>query len=148
VGDVNETQQIFGALGYAFKMADHTAKVFAGYRYLYLDYEKTQRERELIVKGPLVGLGYARRQALNEPLTEIIQTKGSSNISLGLAVLGFVHIPPGPTEAVIALSILFLAVEVVHSRIGASLRQEHGEGRFGSQADIQRHSQLRPILRA
>jgi hypothetical protein len=93
-------------------MADHTAKVFAGYRYLYLDYEKTQRERELIVKGPLVGFGYARRQALNEPLTEIIQTKGSSNISLGLAVLGFVHIPPGPTEAVIALSILFLAVEV------------------------------------
>jgi hydrogenase/urease accessory protein HupE len=40
------------------------------------------------------------------------------SISLGLAVLGFVHIPPGPTEAVIALSILFLAVEVVHSRQG------------------------------
>jgi len=40
------------------------------------------------------------------------------SISLGLAALGFVHIPPGPTEAVIALSILFLAVEVVHSRQG------------------------------
>ena len=40
------------------------------------------------------------------------------SISLGLAALGFVHIPQGPTEAVIALSILFLAVEVVHSRQG------------------------------
>jgi hypothetical protein len=40
------------------------------------------------------------------------------SISLGLAALGFVHIPPGPTEAVIALSILFLAVEVVRSRQG------------------------------
>ena len=40
------------------------------------------------------------------------------SISLGLASLGFVHVPPGPTEAVIALSILFLAVEVVHSRQG------------------------------
>ncbi|GAG47992.1 unnamed protein product, partial [marine sediment metagenome] len=40
------------------------------------------------------------------------------SISLGLATLGFVHVPPGPTEAVIALSILFLAVEVVHKRQG------------------------------
>ncbi len=40
------------------------------------------------------------------------------SITLALAVLGYVHIPPGPTEAVIALSIVFLAVEVVHSRDG------------------------------
>ncbi len=40
------------------------------------------------------------------------------SISLGLAALGFVRVPPGPTEAVFALSILFLAVEVVHSRQG------------------------------
>jgi hypothetical protein len=40
------------------------------------------------------------------------------SISLGLAALGFVHVPPGPTEAVIALSILFLAVEVVHKHQG------------------------------
>ncbi len=40
------------------------------------------------------------------------------SISLGLATLGFVHLPPGPTEAVIALSILFLAAEIVHSRQG------------------------------
>ncbi len=40
------------------------------------------------------------------------------SLSLGLAALGFVNVPPGPTEAVIALSILFLAVEVVHKRQG------------------------------
>jgi hypothetical protein len=40
------------------------------------------------------------------------------SITLALATLGFVHVPPGPTEAVIALSIVFLAVEIVHSRQG------------------------------
>jgi hypothetical protein len=40
------------------------------------------------------------------------------SISLGLATLGVVNMPPGPTEAVIALSILFLAVEIIHKRQG------------------------------
>lgn len=40
------------------------------------------------------------------------------SITLGLATRGFVHVPPGPTEAVIALSIVFLSVEIIHSRQG------------------------------
>lgn len=40
------------------------------------------------------------------------------SLTLGLATLGVVHIPSGPTEAVIALSILFLAVEIVHIQEG------------------------------
>jgi hydrogenase/urease accessory protein HupE len=40
------------------------------------------------------------------------------SITLALATLGFVHVPPAPVEAVIALSILFLAVEIVHGRQG------------------------------
>jgi hypothetical protein len=56
VDGVNETYQVIGALGYAFEMSDYTAKVFAGYRYLYLDYEE-DLELELTVKGPLVGFG-------------------------------------------------------------------------------------------
>ncbi len=40
------------------------------------------------------------------------------SISLALATLGIVNMPGPPTEAVIALSILFLAVEIVHSREG------------------------------
>lgn len=40
------------------------------------------------------------------------------SISLALATLGVVNMPGAPTEAVIALSILFIAVEIVHSREG------------------------------
>ena len=40
------------------------------------------------------------------------------SITLALATLDVVHVPPAPTEAIIALSILFLAVEIIHSRQG------------------------------
>lgn len=40
------------------------------------------------------------------------------SISLALATLGIVDVPGPPTEAVIALSILFLAVEIVHNQNG------------------------------
>jgi hypothetical protein len=38
------------------------------------------------------------------------------SLTLGLATLGFVHVPQAPVEAVIALSILFLAVELAKQR--------------------------------
>jgi len=37
----------------------------------------------------------------------------SHTVSLTLATLGFVHVPPAPVEGVIALSILFVAYEVL-----------------------------------
>jgi hypothetical protein len=40
------------------------------------------------------------------------------SITLGAATLGFVHVPPAPVEAVIALSILFLASELARRRAG------------------------------
>ena len=40
------------------------------------------------------------------------------SITLALATLGLVHVPSAPTEAIIALSILFLAAEIVHKRNG------------------------------
>ena len=40
------------------------------------------------------------------------------SITLAMATLGVVHVPSAPTEALIALSILFLAVEIIHSRQG------------------------------
>jgi hypothetical protein len=40
------------------------------------------------------------------------------SITLAMATLGVIHVPPAPTEAIIALSILFLAAEIVHQRNG------------------------------
>ena len=40
------------------------------------------------------------------------------SITLALAALGFVHVPQVPVEAVIALSIMFVASEILHSRAG------------------------------
>ena len=42
----------------------------------------------------------------------------SHSISLTAATLGFVHVPPPPVEAVIALSIVFVAAEIVHMSRG------------------------------
>ena len=40
------------------------------------------------------------------------------SISLAAAALGYVHIPPAPVEAVIALSIVYIAVELMHAQQG------------------------------
>ena len=40
------------------------------------------------------------------------------SITLALATLGFVHVPQAPVEAVIALSIVFVAAEIIRSRQG------------------------------
>jgi len=40
------------------------------------------------------------------------------SITLALATLGFVYVPPAPTEAIIALSIVFLAAEIVRKHYG------------------------------
>lgn len=40
------------------------------------------------------------------------------SFTLAAATLGFIYVPQQPVEAVIALSILFLAVEIVHGRQG------------------------------
>jgi hypothetical protein len=41
------------------------------------------------------------------------------SITLALATVGVVHVPAAPTEAIIALSILFLASEIAHKHNGA-----------------------------
>ena len=42
----------------------------------------------------------------------------SHSITLTAASLGFVHVPPAPVEAIIALSIVFVAAEIVKKRRG------------------------------
>ena len=42
----------------------------------------------------------------------------SHSITLTLATLGYIHVPQRPVEAVIALSIVFVASEILHTRAG------------------------------
>ena len=71
------------------------------------------------------------------------------SLTLALATLDLVHIPPAPTEAVISLSIVLLAVEVVHKNQGQLTMSErfpwlvaftfglvHGLGFAGALAEI------------
>jgi hydrogenase/urease accessory protein HupE len=51
-------------------------------------------------------------------LTAVTAFTVAHSITLVLATLGVVHVPAAPTEAIIALSILFLATEIVHQRDG------------------------------
>jgi len=46
------------------------------------------------------------------------------SLTLALATLGLVNLPPAPTEAVISLSIMLLAVEVVHKNAGQTTLSE------------------------
>jgi hydrogenase/urease accessory protein HupE len=68
------------------------------------------------------------------------------SVTLSLAALGLVHVPPAPAEAAIALSILVLAVELARDRPGALSRRPwvmaaafgllHGLGFAGALAEV------------
>ncbi|HED16049.1 MAG TPA: HupE/UreJ family protein, partial [Gammaproteobacteria bacterium] len=80
------------------------------------------------------------------------------SITLAAATLGFVYVPQQPVEAVIALSILFLAMEIVHGkngRPGAASRWPwmvafifgllHGFGFAGALAEVGLPQQAIPL---
>jgi len=69
----------------------------------------------LFVLGLVLIVGH--RWALFKTITAFTL---AHSITLGAATLGIVNIPQTPVEAVIALSILFLAVELAHRRQGRS----------------------------
>jgi hypothetical protein len=55
--NVKKTYEFVGTVGYRFKMWDVSSKVFAGYRYLHLDYDR-EVELQVDIKGPLFGIGW------------------------------------------------------------------------------------------
>lgn len=57
VGEVNNTWQAIGLVGFKFKMGKFPSRVFAGTRYLYINADNGSANIKLTVKGPLVGLG-------------------------------------------------------------------------------------------
>ena len=55
---------------------------------------------------------------LGELLKAVTAFTVAHSITLALATLSVVHVPAAPTEAIIALSILFLATEIIHKHNG------------------------------
>jgi hydrogenase/urease accessory protein HupE len=92
---------------------------------------------------------------LEQLVKAITAFTAAHSITLAAATLGVVHVPPRPVEAAIALSIAFVALEIVHARNGkASLAAKapwmvafafgllHGFGFAGALSEIgmpQRH---------
>jgi hypothetical protein len=68
----------------------------------------------LFVLGLLLIVGNRWRLLLQT----ITSFTAAHSITLALSALGLVRVPPAAVEAVIALSILFLAAEMLHSRVG------------------------------
>jgi len=58
VDKVTSTREFIGTLSYNFKMYDISTKVFAGYRYLHIDYKHSALKIHVDIKGPLVGVGW------------------------------------------------------------------------------------------
>ena len=82
-------------------------------------------------------------------LTTVTAFTGAHSVTLALATLGVVRVPQRPVEAIIALSIAFVAVEIVrerHGRVGLAARAPwvaafvfgllHGFGFAGALAEI------------
>jgi hypothetical protein len=95
---------------------------------------------------------------LRQLIKAITAFTAAHSITLAAATLGFVHVPPKPVEAAIALSIAFLAADIVHAqsgRPGVSARAPwlvafvfgllHGFGFAGALSEIGMPEQHIPI---
>jgi len=94
--------------GFVVEAAPQRMEVARTYLVLGFQHILTGVDHLLFVSGLLL---------LVSGFTRLIQTVSaftlSHTVTLTLATLGFVHVPPAPVEAVIALSILFVAYEVL-----------------------------------
>lgn len=88
--------------------APGTLAVARAYVRLGIEHILTGVDHLLFVSGLLLLVNGVRRLLFTVSAFTLSHT-----ITLTLAALGFVHVPPAPVEAVIALSILFVACEVL-----------------------------------
>ena len=47
-----------GTLAYHFQWGKLASKAYAGYRYVYLEYEDDPLDIQVAIRGPLVGIGF------------------------------------------------------------------------------------------
>lgn len=91
--------------------APRRLQVARTYIVLGIEHILTGVDHLLFVSGLLLLVSGVRRLLLTVSAFTLSHT-----VTLSLATLGFVHVPPAPVEAVIALSTLFVAYEVVRKR--------------------------------
>jgi hydrogenase/urease accessory protein HupE len=129
------------APSFTLPAAQSPAGVAAGYLTLGIEHLLTGPDHLAFVLGLVLLVG-GRRRLLG---TITAFTLGHS-VTLSLAALGFVRLPPAPIEAAIALSILVLAVELARERptvlgrrpwlMAAGFGLLHGLGFAGALAQV------------
>lgn len=110
-GSAQVTRLASSSPSFIVEAAPHRLEVVRTYLLLGIEHILTGVDHLLFVSGLLLLVTGFRRLLLTVSAFTLSHT-----VTLTLATLGFVHVPPAPVEAVIALSILFVAYEVLRKK--------------------------------
>ena len=110
-GSAQVTRLASSSPSFVVEAAPHPLKVARTYLLLGIEHILTGVDHLLFVCGLLLLVTGFRRLLLTVSAFTLSHT-----VTLTLATLGFVHVPPAPVEAVIALSILFVAYEILRKK--------------------------------
>jgi HupE/UreJ protein len=108
---VQVTRLASSSPSFVVEHAPHGFEVARTYLVLGIEHILTGIDHLLFVSGLLLLVTGFRRLLLTVSAFTLSHT-----VTLTLATLGFVHVPPAPVEAVIALSIFFVAYEVLRKK--------------------------------
>jgi HupE / UreJ protein len=110
-GSTQVTRLTSSTPAFVVEAAPHRMELARTYLMLGIEHILTGTDHLLFVSGLLLLVSGFKR---------VVQTVSaftlSHSVTLTLATLGFVYVPPAPVEAVIAPSILFVAYEILRSR--------------------------------
>ncbi|HTA57055.1 MAG TPA: HupE/UreJ family protein [Candidatus Baltobacteraceae bacterium] len=110
-GSAQVTRLASSSPSFIVEAAPHRLEVARTYLLLGIEHILTGVDHLLFVSGLLLLVTGFRRLLLTVSAFTLSHT-----VTLTLATLGFVHIPPAPVEAVIALSIFFVAYEILRRK--------------------------------
>jgi hypothetical protein len=110
-GSEQVTRLAASSPSFIVEAAPHRLEVARTYLVLGIEHILTGIDHLLFVSGLLLLVTGFRRLLLTVSAFTLSHT-----VTLTLATLGFVHTPPAPIEAVIALSIVFVAYEVLRKK--------------------------------
>jgi hypothetical protein len=110
-GSSQVTRLASSSPSFVVEAAPHRLEVARTYLVLGIEHILTGIDHLLFVSGLLLLVTGFRRLLLTVSAFTLSHT-----VTLTLATLGFVHVPPAPVEAVIALSILFVAYEILRKK--------------------------------